>query len=387
MELSEITARETNCSLGPNRHLIGKHARQQLNTPALILDIAEFEGNVASMAAYAKTAGISLRPHVKCHKSINIAKQQIKAGAIGISCATLGEAETMGAAGVDNILLTSPVTTPEKIKRFQVLSQNLKWIAVVIDNIQNARALSDVAEHNKQTFNILIDVDPGMHRTGVASEQDAVNLAIACASLRGLHYEGLQCYAGMAQHVESYEVRKEYSLSSVGNLKTIKADLKKRGLTTNIVTGSGTGTFDIDTNSGLFTELQVGSYIFMDSQYNRLQHADDRPVFQQSLFVQAAVCSANHEGFVTVDAGLKQFSLDAGIPKITGKHGAESEFLFMGDEHGKVTPPSHQSPLRLGDRVEFIVPHCDPTVNLYNQIHCVRGDILEDIWPVDARGK
>lgn len=387
MELSEITVREKKCTLGPNQHLIGKHARQQLNTPALILDIAKFEGNIAAMASYAKTAGISLRPHVKCHKSINIAKQQIEAGAIGISCATLGEAETMGSAGIDNILLTSPITTPEKIKRFQVLSHKLKWVAVVIDNIQNARALSDVAEHNKQIFNILIDIDPGMHRTGVARAQDAVNLAIACASLRGLNYEGLQCYAGMAQHVEIYEDRKEHSLSAVGSLKTIKADLKKHGLTTNIITGSGTGTFDIDTDAGLFTELQVGSYIFMDSQYSRLKHADGRPVFQQSLFVQAAVCSANHEGFATVDAGLKQFSLDAGMPEVADGQSAESEFLFMGDEHGKVTSPPHVPPLRLGDRVEFIVPHCDPTVNLYNQIHCVRDDTLEGIWPVDARGK
>lgn len=372
--------------LGPNFGFIGTPARDALSTPCLVLDLDVLETNIDAMATYAREAGVALRPHAKCHKSSNLARRQIAAGAVGVCCATIGEAEVLGWSGIDDILITSPVATKAKLARFQMLASKVNTLAVVVDNPDNADELATLAIANGQTFDVVVDIDPGMRRTGV-DLVDAVAFASRVASLDGLHYRGVQFYAGHLQHIDDYADRQQQALCALDGLKRVVAELDVQGLAPDLITGSGTGTFDIDVGAEIFTELQVGSYVFMDSQYRQVRHEGARPSFEQSLLVQAAVCSMNFEGFATVDAGLKHFSLDAGLPEIVGMGRGKGRFAFLGDEHGRVTSPPSDTPLALGERVEFVPPHCDPTINLYNHFHCFRGDILAEIWPIDARGK
>lgn len=380
------TNRDGRGQLCPNAGFVGSVARHLLNTPCLVLDIDVLERNVDAMADYAQAVGVALRPHAKCHKSSDLARRQIAAGGVGVCCATIGEAEAMGWAGVGDILITSPLVTKAKMARFGDLGRIVGRLAVVVDNLANAEALSELALLHDQTFDVVIDIDPGMHRTGIPYETAGEFVSLV-AAMPGLNYRGIQYYAGHFQHIQEYAERREQVLSSLSKLKQVVADLIARELEPSLITGSGTGTFDIDVGADIFTELQVGSYVFMDSQYWQLDHQGSRPNFEQSLFVQAAVCSVNYTEFVTVDAGLKHFSLDAGLPEIVGSKQGDAPYVFLGDEHGRVTSPAGGESYRLGDRVEFVPPHCDPTINLYNHIHCFRGDRLVEIWPIDARGK
>ena len=386
MPLNKIDIQDDQPRLGPNAAFIGTPARHALNTPCLVLDLDVLERNIAAMASYARTAGIALRPHAKSHKSSNLAQLQIAAGAIGVCCATIGEAEVLGKAGIDDILITSPLATTAKIARFHALCSIVDRLAVVVDNVDNIEELAALAVANGQTFDVVVDIDPGMQRTGVRVK-DACQFVARIAATAGLRYRGIQFYAGNLQHVDEYSDRRQQALAAIDGLKQVVAGLAAQDLAPGLITGSGTGTFDIDVGCEIFTELQVGSYIFMDSQYRRVRHEGERPAFEQSLFVQAAVCSMNFDGFATVDAGLKHFSLDAGLPEIVETGPGQSQYVFLGDEHGRVTSPPTDTPLTLGERVEFVPPHCDPTINLYNHFHCFRGDRLAEIWPIDARGK
>lgn len=386
MPSNEQDSRDDRQRLGPNVAFIGARARHELSTPCLVLDLDTLEQNIDAMAAYARAAGVALRPHAKSHKSSDLARLQVAAGAIGACCATIGEAEVLGRAGIADLLITSPVATQAKVARFQALSRTVERLAVVVDHPDNIAELSALAIANGQIFDVVVDIDPGMQRTGVPIA-DAGDFVSRVASLAGLRYRGIQFYAGHLQHVDDYADRRDRVLLAIDDLRQVVAGLAARGLAPGMITGSGTGTFDIDVGTGFFTELQVGSYVFMDSQYRQVRHQGVRPSFEQSLFVQAAVCSANFEGFATVDAGLKHFSLDAGLPEMAGMQPDEAQYIFLGDEHGRVTFPSDRPRLALGQRVEFVPPHCDPTINLYNQFHCFRGDRLAEIWPIDARGK
>lgn len=374
-------------SLGPNQHLLGRSdARAQLNTPALILDLETLERNIRTVADYARGARINVRPHMKCHKSVEIARRQIAAGAVGVCCATIGEAEVLAAAGLQSILITSPLTTPEKITRLCRLMPRVGHLVVVTDHPANVEQLADAARAYRRAVRVLVDVDLGMHRTGVATDLDCVKLAIDCSSRDELILEGLQCYDSVGQHIEALDARRERSFAVLDRLQTLCAMLRDAGCGPAIVSGSGTGSFDIDAQAGVLTELQLGSYVFMDDQYCKLEYAGARPSLERSLFVQAAVVSANHANFFTVDAGLKQFAVDGGVPLVTRGTSLAAAFAYMGDEHGCVVVGEEQELPPLGSKIEFTVPHCDPTVNLYNYFHCFRGDELVDIWPVDARG-
>lgn len=368
--------------------LIGKPAaRTRLSTPALILDLDVLEANILRMAEAGREFGVGIRPHVKCHKSVAIAKKQIAAGAVGICCATIGEAEVMGHAGISNILITSPLITEDKIFRAVELSGIDEGLCVVTDHPLNAMRLSALFKQAGRRIGVVIDIDSGMRRTGVASQKNAIELARLVHDLDNLDYRGVQCYAGHVQHIENTEKRQEAALSVMGGLKVLCEELSAIGLMPAIVTGGGTGTFDIDGPAGVLTELQVGSYVFMDAQYNRVwMNGGLTPPFDVSLFVQSSVISSNFSGGVTCDAGLKHFAVDGGVPIIARGAPGGVRYEYRGDEHGHVTFAEGASKPDLGDRMEFIVPHCDPTVNLYNYYHCVRGDELVDIWPIDARG-
>jgi 3-hydroxy-D-aspartate aldolase len=371
-----------------NENLIGvPGGRARLQTPALVIDLDAFERNVARMVEHAARAGIGLRPHAKTHKSANIAKLQIAAGANGICCAKLGEAEALAAAGVGSILLTSPVVTDAGIARLMALNATMRELIVVTDNASVAARLDAAAQAAGRRLKILVDIDPGMSRTGIRAA-DAPALVAQVAAAPGLEYLGLQCYAGQVQHMESPNERRSASLQALKELGALRDVLAKAGHAPKIISGGGTGTFDIDPDARVLTELQVGSYVFMDKQYNDVwEKPGDRLPFETSLTVQSTVISANRAGLATTDAGLKSFATDAGPPFLRSGAPEGAVYFFFGDEQGGITYPRDGAHLQPGDVVSCVVPHCDPTVNLYDRYHCVRGDTLEAIWPVDARGR
>ncbi len=375
--------------LGPNAALVGEpHSRQALDTPALLLDLDALERNIAAMAAHARAAGIGLRPHAKTHKSARIARMQIAAGALGICCATLGEAEVMAASGIPGLHITSPQVTPPKIARLMALNAASEGLSVVVDHPDNLAALDRAAAAAGKPLDLLVDFSAGHGRTGCATEADLAALTRAAVAAEALIFRGIQSYSGNLQHIPIRAERRARALAELDRLGGIVARLRDAGIAVPIVSGAGTGTFDLDPEAHVFTELQTGSYVFMDVDYLRaLRDGRNAPPFETALFVATSVVSVNAPGCVTCDGGLKSFATDGPEPEVAAGAPPGSRYAFFGDEHGKlILPPGAEKPA-LGARIDCVTPHCDPTVNLHDFYHVVRGDILVDIWPVDARGK
>ncbi len=371
-------------------HLIGRQgSRHDLNTPVLIVDLDALTRNIENMAAFARRHDIRLRPHAKTHKSPEIARRQLDAGAVGICCAKLGEAEVMADNGIANGLhLTSPVVSPPAIARLLALNARTDGLMVVVDNADNVRALGAAARHADKKLAVIIDIDPGIRRTGVGSVAAAVALLAAIRAEAGLMYVGVQCYCGAQQHIEDFELRRRDMDGRADFVRSIVAALTAAGGPPEIVTGGGTGTHRIDVALDLFTELQAGSYVFMDRQYLDCDLSGDGlpTLFETALVIDARVVSANTVGLVTLDAGLKAFSTDAGDPQVLSGAPAGAAYRFIGDEHGALILPDGGS-LPLAHIVTLGAPHCDPTVNLYDTYHVVQGDTLRALWPVAARGR
>lgn len=355
--------------------------RAQLPTPALIIDRAALDRNIARMADWAAAEAITLRPHAKTHKSADIARRQLAAGAIGICCAKLGEAEALAASGIDDILLTSPIASEQAIARLAALAERIARLAVVADHPDAVRRLaaSGIA------VDVMIDIDPGVHRTGVTSPEAAVALGRAIMGAEHLRYRGVQFYCGSLQHVAVLAERRAALIERTGYLTEVIAALTQAGLAPDVVTGGGTGSFAIDAELGVLNELQVGSYIFMDREYNDCEVCG--PAFEQSLFIDTRVISANTPGRVTVDAGLKAMATEAGPPTVWAGTAPNASWRFMGDEHGAVFTPDGNTDPRLDDRIVLVPPHCDPTVNLYDRYAICDGDEVVDFWPITARGR
>lgn len=372
-----------------NSDLIGRpDGVRGLATPALLIDLDRFESNIARMASHAAAHKIALRPHAKTHKCAQIARRQIAAGARGICVAKLGEAEALAEAGIDSILITSPVVTEGGIGRLLALNARTRELIAVCDNAEVAERLGAAVATSGKRLKLLVDIDPGMGRTGVRPGDEAMSLVHAIAGNPAFDYRGLQCYAGNLQHLESRNERRAASLAALAELGRFCARLVGGGLAPEIVTGAGTGTFDIDPDAHVLTELQAGSYIFMDGQYNAVwESSGERVPFETSLFVQTTVISANRDGLATTDAGLKAFATDAGPPVIASGTPQGASYFFFGDEQGGVLYPPGEPRLRQGDIVTCAVPHCDPTANLYENYHAIRGNRLEAIWPIEARGR
>jgi D-serine deaminase-like pyridoxal phosphate-dependent protein len=368
-------------------HLIGKPgSRRELNTPVLVLDRDALERNVRKMAAIARHAGVALRPHAKSHKSLAIARLQLDAGAVGLCCAKLGEAEVLAAGGVESLLITSPVVSAPAIARLVALNDRIPDLMVALDNPANAAALA--AAMRGRPLKVIIDIDPGIRRTGVGSVEAAVELLKAIQSADNLEFKGVQMYCGVQQHIKDYKERYAAIEERTNYLRSIIAALQERGGECALVTGSGTGTHHIDARLGVLTEWQVGSYVFMDRQYAECDLADDKTqAFEYSLFIDARVVSANTRGIATIDAGYKAMATDGGPPVVLSGTPQGSNFIFMGDEHGLIIDPAQQHTWTIGDIVRLAVPHCDPTVNLYDAYHVVSEDTLQEIWPVSARGR
>jgi 3-hydroxy-D-aspartate aldolase len=369
-----------------HKHLIGRQgSRLALNTPVLVMDRDALQRNVEAMAAFARERGLALRPHAKTHKSVEIAQLQMAAGAVGVCCAKLGEAEALAAGGIENILITSPVVTPQAIERLMALNARISDLRVVADNPDNVDTLAAAAKEAGKALAILVDIDPGIRRTGVPSAEAAVALAKSITDAPSLRYAGVQYYCGAQQHIESYADRRAAIADRTEYLRSVIEALNAASLPPDVVTGGGTGTHRIDAELGVLTELQTGSYVFMDKQYLDcdLDGQAGRP-FETSLFVDAHVISANSSSMATIDAGFKALSTDGGLPVVKDGAPEGAMFVFMGDEHGALIAPDHA--FRIGDHISLAVPHCDPTVNLYDAYHVVRDGTLIGIWPVSARG-
>ena len=366
---------------GPNAPLIGKpKSRQALATPALILDLNAFEHNLKTMARLCKRAGLALRPHAKTHKSVAVARRQIAAGAVGISVATVREAAVMVEAGLPGVLLTTPVVGDIKLDIVSGLAARSKDFMVVVDTPAGVEAL----ERRGKKLTVLVDLDIGMMRTGVPDVAGALALIRRVQSSKVLHLAGVQAYSGMVQHITPAADRQTVYGAQLRHLEAVlKAAATQLGYEPDIVSGGGTGSSEIDRRAGLFTECQCGSYIFMDAQYEDVQLLSTGPnPFKTALFVQCTVINNQHPTAPTVDGGSKSFAMDGPLPRPARGVSAEAVFKFFGDEFGTI--PGER--LKLGARVELVTPHCDPTVNMHDFFHCVRGTVLEDIWRVDARG-
>lgn len=369
--------------LAATRTLIGQPgSRDRIPTPAAVLDLDAFDRNVAKMAARAKGAGLAFRPHAKSHKCAALAHRQIAAGAVGICCAKLAEAEAMARAGVGAILVTSPIAGAVQAERAARLAQDLADFRIVIDHVDGAAELGAAALGPIQ---VLIDVDPRLGRTGVASPQQAVEVAQAIAAQPNLKLIGVQCYGGQWQHIAGANARAAAVADGMAYLSTVLVALRTAGFPVDLVTGGGTGSFAADAAQGVLSEVQPGSFAFMDRDYRDALAADPDGAFEQALAIASTVISANQLEWVTVDAGLKAFATDGPLPEPLSPKFAGCGYRYYGDEHGRLMRPEGQ-PVARGERLDFVPPHVDPTLDRYDVIHLVRGDVLVEIAPVEARG-
>ena len=375
-------------NLGPNQNLIDvPGSRHALTTPALVLDLDAFERNLANHARSCGEAGIRLRPHAKTHKCSEIAKRQIEAGAVSVCCATLHEATVMVNAGISGVLISSPIVGGAKVNRLIELNKKAEKLMIVADNRSNIADISNTAERENTELDVLIDIDIGMQRTGIHNLEEIVALAAMIEKCANLTYRGVQAYSGRVQHIENYLDREKEYGAQLDHLVAVLEALNKANLKPAIISGGGTGTHAIDHQRKIFTEHQTGSYIFMDVEYNEVELSQNAPSpFQTSLFMQCSVVSNNADGFVTIDGGYKCFATDGPKPEVATESLPGALYDRFGDEHGKIILGENCQKPAIGTSIILITPHCDPTVNLHNYLHCIRGDKLIDIWPIDARG-
>jgi D-serine deaminase-like pyridoxal phosphate-dependent protein len=358
-----------------------------VDTPVLLLDLDRLDANIERMAAFARQNGFGLRPHAKTHKSADIARLQMKAGAVGICCAKLSEAEALAHAGISAITITSNIVGPQKVDRLHRLHNQIADLIVVADDPAVVAAFSARHPQPARKLPVLIDLDVGLHRSGVVSPADAVALARRIEAAPGLRFAGLQAYAGHVQQIGDRQERQAEAARSAAILRATLSALAEAGFPCEIVTGGGTGTYSIDPEFRIFTDLQVGSYVFMDVEYLSVDSPSaSEPWFKPSLFVLSQVVSAAQGDHVTIDAGSKSVSLDGPMPWVVAPGARELRYALYGDEFGMVGPESGPVTLKLGDRVALLTPHCDPTVNLHDHYTCFRGTTVTASWPIQARG-
>jgi 3-hydroxy-D-aspartate aldolase len=362
--------------------------REDLPTPALVLDLPAMRRNIGRMAAHAAAAGVRLRPHAKSHKCVEIARLSAAAGALGPACATIREAEAMAAGGIGGILVTSPVVTADALARLGRLLARGADLSVVADDPANVADLARAAEAaGRHPLPVLVELDMGQGRTGCAGPAAAADLARAVAGRPPLAFAGVQAYWGHLQQVVPLEERARRVAEGKARLREALSALEAAGLPAGIVTGGGTGTAFLDPPGGPFTEIQPGSFLFLDSCYGPLP-LDPREggnPFEPALFVRASVVSRVHPGRAVVNAGLKAFATDSGRPVPARGAPPGATYRFMGDEHGAVEfDPALAAP-PLGAGIELLTSHCDPTVNLHDRYAVVDGEDVVDSWPI-ARG-
>ena len=361
-------------------------SKWDLDTPALCVDLDKLEQNIATMRTRLAEKKIASRPHGKTHKCPAIAKLQMAGGSIGICAAKVSEAEVFAANGIDRVLMTTANVTPVKIRRaMQIRKKNPHFIQAV-DTLENARELSDAAKEARVTADVVVDIAVGT-RTGVPPGDKAVEVAKLVDTLPNLKLRGIISYDGGAQHIKGFAKRREESLKRYApTIETVDL-IKKAGLNTEIFSGGGTGTYNVMHEVGGFTDVQVGSYIFMDVQYIEIGSETDEAVFGEflpSLTVLTTVVNAYFPGSLTTDAGSKALTLNRPTPWVVGEKG----FTYNpgSDEFGSIRYETANRTYKVGDKLELIIAHCDPVVNEYDQIYATRKDRVEAVWPIAARG-
>ena len=370
------------------KEFVGKN-KHELDTPCLVIDLDIIDDNIQKMQVFARTHGKQLRPHAKTHKCSIIARKQIENGAIGVCAAKISEAEGLVAQGIAGVLVTGPVVTDWKIKRLLDCLEKAPSLMVVVDNLENVKLLHDALRNRKLSLDVLLDIDVGLQRTGV-SPDNALELARRIAGFHSLRLRGIQAYAGQVQHIKGYDARRQVSLHCMQKAAGVFSQLRKAGIPCEIFTGAGTGTYDIDVRVPDLTELQVGSYVLMDAEYMGIgsaQSPERFSDFRPALSLLTAVVSVNQKGFVTVDAGLKALYKHGGTPIVLSPHASGLQYDWFGDEYGRLSFQVAQNAPRLGDVIELVVSHCDPTINQFDCFYVTQSDKVVDTWTIDLRGK
>ena len=362
-------------------------SKWELDTPALCVDLDKLESNIAKAQSVLSKNGITARPHAKTHKCAAIARMQMAAGAIGICTAKVSEAEALFAQGIEKICMTTANPTVSKIRRAMQLRKRNSHFIQAVDYAPNARDLSAAAKEAGVVADVVIDVAVGT-RSGIPPGDDAVALAKLVDTLPNLKLRGLLSYDGGAQHIAGFAARKERAIKGLeANVKVYEA-MKAAGLSTEIFSGGGTGTYSVQHLTPGFTDVQVGSYAFMDMQYLAIGSEDGDPVYKDfatSLTVLATLVNNRFPGRLTTDAGAKALTLNTPRAGVIGEPGMD--YNAGSDEFGVITFEESSKTYNIGDRLELIVPHCDPVVNLYDVIYATRKDRVEAVWPITARGK
>ena len=361
-------------------------AIDELPTPALVLRRSALQRNIASMASFLDSKGKGFRPHAKTHKCPLICHEQLEAGAVGVCVAKVGEAAAMIAGGVQDILITSPLTTPLKVSIVGELAKQATGLHLVVDS-EHGLSVLQAALPEETRLGVLIDLDVSMGRTGTRDVELVARLVESVDADPRLNFAGVQHYAGHVMHIEKFAERRDKSLALWEKINESLEFLAQRGIHCDVVTGSGTGTYNIDVAVEAITDLQVGSYILMDEEYRQIASADaDRfEDFEVSLHVACATISQPRDGAITVDGGFKAFASDSVAP-VTDQV-ADAKFYFGGDEHGILVLPKGEQEIRLGQVLQFVAPHCDPTVNLHDYYWVQSDDdLIHECWPITGRG-
>jgi 3-hydroxy-D-aspartate aldolase len=356
----------------------------EIQTPCLVVDLDAFERNVKKMQKYADDMGVRLRVHGKMHKCADAALYQIEQGAVGVCCQKVSEAESFARNGVKDVLVSNQVTDPKKIDRLAQLPKLARTI-VCVDDPDNIPALSEAAQRHGTELEVLVEIDCGAGRCGVQHGEPVLKLAQAVEAAPGLKFAGLQAYQGAAQHVHDFQERKQKIEAAIDQVRETVDLLKRNGLACDIVGGGGTGSYYFEGNSGVYNELQCGSYAFMDADYQRVLDENGNYIseFENALFILSTVMSHAKADKAICDAGLKAQSVDSGLPYVFGRD--DVEYIKCSDEHGVIKDPDGH--LKVNDKVKLVPGHIDPTCNVHDWYVGVRNGVVEAIWPITARGK
>lgn len=359
-----------------------------IQTPCLVLELDALERNVEKMGAYAKAHGMRHRVHGKMHKSVDVAKLQQKlGGAVGVCCQKVSEAEVFVRGGIKDVLVSNQIRDLRKLDRLARLPKFDARITVCVDDVANVPELSDAATRHGTEIECLVEIDCGAGRCGVATREAVVDIAKAIEAAPNLKFAGIQAYQGAMQHIEAYAERKAKLDATIAQVKEAVDALEAAGLKPELISGGGTGSYQFESNSGVFNELQCGSYAFMDADYGRILDADgkriDEAEWENAFFLLTQVMSHAKADKAICDAGLKAQSVDSGLPVVFGRR--DVEYIKCSDEHGVISDPD--GVLKVGEKLRLVPGHCDPTANVHDWYVGVRNGRVETVWPISARGK
>lgn len=359
-----------------------------IQTPCLVLDLDALERNILKMGDYAKAHGMRHRVHGKMHKSVDVAKLQERlGGAVGVCCQKISEAEVFVRGGIKDVLVSNQVRDPLKIDRLARLPKLGARTTVCVDDVNNVADLSAAAQKHGTDLEVFVEIDCGAGRCGVTTTEAVVEIAKVVNAAANLKFTGIQAYQGAMQHIDSYEGRKGKLDIAIAMVQDAVDGLKAEGIDCELVSGGGTGSYYFESNSGVYNELQCGSYAFMDADYGRILDKDgnriDQSEWENAFFLLTQIMSHVKVDKAICDAGLKAQSVDSGLPFIYGRD--DVEYIKCSDEHGVIADPDGN--LKVGEKLRLVPGHCDPTANVHDWYVGVRNGRVETVWPVSARGK